>query len=112
RPTIPQGSGILVPKLRLGTDGSRNSVSSSEQPRNGVSQDVRSQTEFGNEIDAFILAKLKEKNLDPSPEADKARLLRRLSLDLIGLPPTPEELRAFLADPDLRAYEKQVDRLL
>jgi hypothetical protein len=63
-------------------------------------------------IDTFILAKLKEKGVTPSPPGDKARLLRRLSLDLIGLPPTPEELHAFLADTDPRAYEKQVDRLL
>jgi hypothetical protein len=65
-----------------------------------------------NPIDAFIRAKLKEKGIKPSPEADKARLLRRLSLDLIGLPPSPEELHAFLADTEPRAYEKQVDRLL
>jgi hypothetical protein len=65
-----------------------------------------------NPIDAFILAKLKEKHIEPSPEADKARLLRRLSLDLVGLPPTPEEVKAFVADNDPRAYEKQVDRLL
>src|SRR5205085_3994386 len=48
----------------------------------------------------------------PSPEADKRTLLRRLSLDLIGLPPTPEEVRAFLADNSPAAYERQVDRLL
>jgi hypothetical protein len=63
-------------------------------------------------IDYFIRAKLKEKGIAPTPPADKARLLRRLSLDLTGLPPTPEELHAFLVDTDPRAYEKQVDRLL
>ncbi len=65
-----------------------------------------------NPVDTFIHAKLKEKGIKPSPEADKGRLLRRLSLDLIGLPPSPEELHAFLTDTDPRAYEKQVDRLL
>ncbi len=65
-----------------------------------------------NPVDAFVLAKLKEKNLAPSPEADRTTLLRRLSLDLIGLPPTPEEVDAFLADKSANAYEKQVDRLL
>jgi mono/diheme cytochrome c family protein len=65
-----------------------------------------------NPIDHFILAKLERENLTPSPEADKITLLRRLSLDLIGLPPTPEEVEAFLADKSPKAYEKQVERLL
>jgi hypothetical protein len=63
-------------------------------------------------IDAFILAGLEEKKVKPSPEADRRTLLRRLSFDLTGLPPTPEEVRAFVADRDPNAYEKQVDRLL
>jgi len=65
-----------------------------------------------NPIDAFIRAKLLEKGLSPSPEADRRTLIRRLSFDLIGLPPTPEEIAAFVADPDPLAYEKLVDRLL
>ena len=65
-----------------------------------------------NPIDAFIGAKLAEKKISPSPEATKERLLRRVSLDLTGLPPTPAELAAFLADASPDAYEKQVDRLL
>lgn len=65
-----------------------------------------------NPIDAFIGAKLAEKKISPSAEAPKEKLLRRLSLDLTGLPPTPEDLAAFLADPSPNAYEKQVDRLL
>lgn len=63
-------------------------------------------------IDRFILAKLHEKGLRPSPPADRRTLLRRLTFDLIGLPPTPEESEAFLADPAANAYEKVVDRLL
>ncbi len=63
-------------------------------------------------VDAFILARLDRENLKPSSESDRAILLRRLSLDLIGLPPTPQELDAFLADRSPTAYEKQVDRLL
>ncbi len=63
-------------------------------------------------IDAFILARLERESLVPSPEAVKTTLLRRVSLDLTGLPPTPEEMRAFLADKSPKAYEKQVDRLL
>src|ERR1043165_5212468 len=63
-------------------------------------------------IDAFILAKLRGKQLDFAPEADKRTLIRRVTLDLIGLPPTPEEVAAFLADNSPDAYEKVVDRLL
>ena len=65
-----------------------------------------------NPIDAFVRANLAKHGLKPSPPADKATLLRRLSLDLTGLPPTPGELQAFLSDESADAYEKQVDRLL
>lgn len=65
-----------------------------------------------NPIDAFIVERLEKEKLQPSPEADKATLLRRLSLDLIGLPPTIEEVDAFLADRTPDAYDKQVERLL
>ncbi len=63
-------------------------------------------------IDSFILAKLRTAGLDFAPEADKRTLIRRVTLDLIGLPPTPEEVDAFLADKAPDAYEKVVDRLL
>ncbi|MFO0791436.1 MAG: PSD1 and planctomycete cytochrome C domain-containing protein [Pirellulales bacterium] len=63
-------------------------------------------------IDAFILARLREKNLQPSTEADRRTLIRRLYFDLLGLPPSFEEVAAFVADDDPRAYEKLVDRLL
>ncbi|HZP82232.1 MAG TPA: DUF1553 domain-containing protein [Chthonomonadaceae bacterium] len=65
-----------------------------------------------NPIDRFILARLEQEGLHPSPEADRRTLLRRLSFDLTGLPPTPAEVEAFLADKSPNAYEKQVDRLL
>src|SRR3989442_7123746 len=65
-----------------------------------------------NPIDAFILARLDREGLQPSVEADRSTLLRRLSLDLIGLPPTVSEVDGFLADKSANAYEKQVDRLL
>jgi hypothetical protein len=65
-----------------------------------------------NAIDNFILAKLDREKLRPSAEADKITLLRRLSLDLIGLPPSPQEIDAFLNDTSPKAYEAQVDRLL
>ena len=65
-----------------------------------------------NPIDAFVVEKLTKAGLTLSPEAPKATLLRRLSLDLTGLPPTPEETAAFLADNSPDAYSKQVDRLM
>ena len=63
-------------------------------------------------IDAFVLRKLNEHGLKPSPEADRRTLIRRLTYDLTGLPPTPEEVDRFLADDQPRAYERLVDRLL
>jgi hypothetical protein len=63
-------------------------------------------------LDRFILARLEKESLQPSQEADKARLLRRASFDLTGLPPTAEELSAYMADLSPNAYEKQIDRLL
>ena len=65
-----------------------------------------------NEIDHFVLAKLEGAGLEPSPEADRSTLLRRLYADLIGIPPTPDEVDAFLADDSPDAYERVVDRLL
>jgi hypothetical protein len=64
------------------------------------------------EIDHFILAKLEAAGQAPAPDADRATLVRRLYFDLIGLPPTPEEVDAFAADGDPAAYERLVDRLL
>ncbi len=65
-----------------------------------------------NPIDQFVLARLENENLTPSAEAGKARLLRRVTFDLTGLPPTLEEIDTFLADTAANAYEKVVDRLL
>lgn len=65
-----------------------------------------------NEIDHFILDKLRQEELKPSPEADRATLIRRVSLDLTGLPPAEKDVAAFVADQSPGAYEKVVDRLL
>lgn len=65
-----------------------------------------------NEIDHFVLPKMKLHALQPSPEADRPTLIRRLSLDLIGLPPTPEQTAAFVGDRHPDAYERLVDRLM
>jgi hypothetical protein len=81
-------------------------------PRQAASPQVRRQDWPRNPIDSFVLAELERRGLAPSPEANRETLLRRVSLDLTGLPPTPAELNAFLADKSPDAYEKVVDRLL
>jgi mono/diheme cytochrome c family protein len=63
-------------------------------------------------VDAFVMAGLKSRGLTPSPPADRATLLRRATFDLTGLPPSPEAVDAFVADPDPLAYEALIDRLL
>lgn len=68
--------------------------------------------EVRNPIDQFVLAELARRKLTPSPEADRLTLIRRVTFDLTGLPPTPQEIDAFLADNEPRAYERLVDRLL
>jgi hypothetical protein len=73
---------------------------------------VKHTTWARNAIDLFVLARLEKEGLLPSPETDRARLIRRVSLDLIGLPPSIEEVDAFIADKNPDAYEKLVDRLL
>jgi hypothetical protein len=65
-----------------------------------------------NGIDRFVLARLEKEKIAPAPEADRVTLIRRLSLDLLGLPPSPAEVDAFLADSSPEAYERLVDRLL
>jgi len=74
--------------------------------------EVKNRAWVKNPIDNFILAKLEKEKIEPSPEADRVTLLRRVSLDLIGLPPTPKEIRDFVSDSAPNAYEKVVDRLL
>ena len=73
---------------------------------------AQSESKVTNDIDRFILAKLAEKNLIPSPEADRRTLIRRLSFDLHGLPPTPDDVDAFVRDSASQAVENLVDRLL
>jgi hypothetical protein len=68
--------------------------------------------EIRNPIDAFILARLEKEGLSPAPEADRVTLIRRVTFDLTGLPPTPAEIDAFLKDTSPDAYEKLVERLL
>ena len=72
----------------------------------------KSNGQISNPIDAFVLAKLRDSGLSLSPEADRRTLIRRATFDLHGLPPTPEEVAAFVDDPAPDAYEKLIDRLL
>src|SRR5207248_11540177 len=65
-----------------------------------------------DDIDRFVLARLEAKGLRPAPDADRAALARRVYYDLTGLPPTPEQVDAFVRDTDPAAYEKLVDHLL
>lgn len=67
---------------------------------------------IANPIDSFVLAKLEAKGLHPSPAADRRTLVRRVTFDLTGLPPTPDEIQSFLNDQTANAYEKLIDRLL
>jgi len=80
------------------------------QPR--VPPKVKNKDWAKNEVDRFVLAKLDEKKLKPAPVAEKRALIRRATFDLIGLPPTPAEIDAFLIDKASDAFEKVIDRLL
>ena len=82
------------------------------KPARPAAPDVKHKSWAKKGIDPFILAKLEALGLKPQPEADRHTLVRRLALDLTGLPPTPEEVETFVADKSPNAYEKLVDRLL
>lgn len=81
-------------------------------PARPKTPDVKNQAWIRNPIDAYVLAKLETLGLSPAPEADRRTLARRLSLDLTGLPPSPEMVDAFVADNSPNAYEKLVDSLM
>ena len=82
------------------------------EPQQPLLPELSDNSKINNEIDLFVQAKLNQQGLLAAEKADKATLLRRLSLDLIGLPPTLSELSAFVTDNSPDAYQKQVDRLL
>lgn len=83
-----------------------------EPPRRPAPPPVRDQSWARNPIDQFVLAGLEKEALTPAPEAARTTLIRRLTLDLTGLPPTPTEVDEYIADSSPNAYEKVVDRLL
>jgi Protein of unknown function (DUF1549)/Protein of unknown function (DUF1553)/Planctomycete cytochrome C len=96
---------------RLVTDQDR-SFWSFQTPRQAVVPNVRNTAQVRNPIDAFVLQKLEAAGLTMSPEADRTTLIRRASFDLTGLPPEPDDVRAFLQDDDPQAYEQIIERLL
>ena len=83
-----------------------------EAPQRAVTPEVKDKAWVRNPIDGFVLAQLESAGLKPAPEADRRTLARRLSLDLIGLPPTPEQVAAFVKDDAPDAYEKYVAKLM
>ena len=80
--------------------------------RNPASPMVKRQAWARTSVDPFILAMLEARGLDPSPEADRRTLIRRVTFDLTGLPPTPEQVEAFIGERETDAYDRLVDRLL
>ena len=93
-------------------DRSHWSFQRRSDPRPPTFSNAADRAWLGNEIDAFVLARLQASQLSPAPEADRRTLIRRLYFDLIGLPPSPDEIEAFVDDPSPMAYDAVVDRLL
>jgi mono/diheme cytochrome c family protein len=121
KPLTPDQIGLLRRWIDEGADWSEPALARAKDPTKHwafippvrpKAPPVANRRWVRNPVDAFILARLEKEKLKPSPEADKVTLLRRLSLDLIGLPPSIAEVDGFLADKSPRAYEKQVERLL
>ena len=116
RAWIDQGApGAPVPEV--GSDSARGAGVKTTHwafvtPVRPAIPEVKEKAWVRNPIDNFVLARLEQEGLSPSPEADKETLIRRVSLDLVGLPPTLADVDAFLADKSRNAYEKLVDRLL
>jgi hypothetical protein len=105
----PQGAEVAVKGIDWATARKFWSYQKVKRPE---LPSVKDSTQLFNAVDRFVLAKLQNEHLSPVPQADKRTLLRRLSFDLTGLPPTPEELAAFLADARPDAFSRAVDRLL
>jgi len=115
-PAVAAGSPQPPPAAAVKADSARDTVKKPHWAYVGPVRPALPKVEHSqwvrNPIDAFILARLEQETLLPSAEADAVTLIRRLSLDLIGLPPTLAEVDAFVADTSPEAYEHLVDRLL
>ena len=122
KPQMPFGKVLMEPDIATiegwiaGLEGTAPAAASKHwayrKPAKPAVPVVRQPDWARNEIDYFILGKLEEQGLHPAPEADTAVLMRRAYMDLIGLPPSPEEAAQFLEDPSARAYEQLLERLL
>jgi Protein of unknown function (DUF1549)/Protein of unknown function (DUF1553) len=110
--TLARAFGLLAILSLIGLADDRSDHWAFKPPNRPPLPQVKDESWPRNPVDRFVLARLEAEGLKPSPEADRTTLIRRLSLDLVGLPPTPEEIDAFLADTSNQAYEKLVDRLL
>ncbi|MGH9752240.1 MAG: PSD1 and planctomycete cytochrome C domain-containing protein [Blastocatellia bacterium] len=127
-PLTPTQTALIRLWINEGANWSGNGQSAIRNPQSAIKQHwqhwayvkpvrpalprVKNRSRVRTPIDAFILARLEKEGLTPAPEADKATLLRRVYLDVIGLPPTVKEIDEFLVDTSPDAYEKVVDRLL
>jgi len=103
---------LLAVASAQGTSGSASGWWAYRPLRRPAPPVVRDQGWVRSPVDAFILAGLEERGLRPAPAADRHTLLRRVTYDLTGLPPTQAEIDAFVADDAADAYDKVVDRLL
>ncbi len=92
--------------------GERLDLWSLRKPVKPLVPEIANTTWARNPVDRFLLARMERAGLEPSPEADRRTLIRRVTFDLIGLPPSPAEIESFVDDPASDAYEKLVDRLL
>ena len=117
---IAEGAVQGPPREKLAVDGKNDPLVSDDErqfwsflpPQRPAVPAAKNQGRVKNPVDAFLLAKLEEKGIAYSPEAERVALLRRAYLDLIGMPPTPAEVDAYLQDSRPDAYERLVDRLL
>ncbi|MBI3414275.1 MAG: PSD1 domain-containing protein [Verrucomicrobia bacterium] len=112
RAWIDQGANWPDSLAVISTPASTNQHWAFQAPLRREPQPVKNSAWVRNAIDQFVLARLENEKIKPSPEAARTTLIRRLSLDLTGLPPTPAEVKAFLNDPRPDVYERLVDRLL
>jgi hypothetical protein len=113
RQGAPWPPGLDLAKVTIGTITAEDRAYWAYAPRKAVAPpQVKNPQWVRNPIDAFVHAGLDEQNISPAPEADRRTLIRRLSYDLTGLPPSPEQVEAFEKSQDPNAYEKLVDSLL
>jgi hypothetical protein len=110
KPLTPEQIGVLVRWVREGAKWQEHW--SFVAPKRPEIPPVKDRRWPKNELDHFILARLEQAGIRPNAEADRAALIRRVTLDLTGLPPTPEEVDAFITDRSRDAYERVVERLL